>query len=209
YKYAPELMLENYVKQGKLGSKSEEGFYIYKLKPTAHAAEKRRAVDTRLEVTLRLLLVDDDPGLRALLRATLDAVDVEVDDAEDAPSARAAIGQQRPDAIVLDVNLPGMDGLAFCRQLKSERETKEIPIVVLSGSDGGTAEAALEAGAESFLRKPFSPLELLAVVERLAGGLYGVPFRATKKREPEEQLLLYARDLRHLLEIERGQRHLR
>jgi len=159
-------------------------------------------------VTLRLLLVDDDPGLRALLRATLDAVDVEVDDAEDAPSARAAIGQQRPDAIVLDVNLPGMDGLAFCRQLKSERETKEIPIVVLSGSDGGTAEAALEAGAESFLRKPFSPLELLAVVERLAGGLYGVPFRATKKREPEEQLLLYARDLRHLLEIERGQRHL-
>jgi len=161
-----------------------------------------------LEVTLRLLLVDDDPGLRALLRATLDAVDVEVDDAEDAPSARAAIGQQRPDAIVLDVNLPGMDGLSFCRQLKSEREMKEIPIVVLSGSDGGTAEAALEAGAESFLRKPFSPLELLAVVERLAGGLYGVPFRAMKKREPEEQLLLYARDLRHLLEIERGQRHL-
>ena len=159
-------------------------------------------------MTLRLLLVDDDPGLRALLRATLDAVDVEVDDAEDAPSARAAIGQQRPDAIVLDVNLPGMDGLAFCRQLKNERETNEIPIVVLSGSDGGTAEAALEAGAESFLRKPFSPLELLAVVERLAGGLYGVPFRATKKREPEEQLLLYARDLRHLLEIERGQRHL-
>jgi len=161
-----------------------------------------------LEVTLRLLLVDDDPGLRALLRATLDAVDVEVDDAEDVPTALAAIGQQRPDAIVLDVNLPGMDGLAFCRQLKNERETNEIPIVVLSGSDGGTAEAALEAGAESFLRKPFSPLELLAVVERLAGGLYGVPFRATKKREPEEQLLLYARDLRHLLEIERGQRHL-
>ena len=159
-------------------------------------------------MTLRLLLVDDDPGLRALLRATLDAVDVQVDDAEDVPTALAAIGQQRPDAIVLDVNLPGMDGLAFCRQLKNERETNEIPIVVLSGSDGGTAEAALEAGAESFLRKPFSPLELLAVVERLAGGLYGVPFRATKKREPEEQLLLYARDLRHLLEIERGQRHL-
>jgi response regulator RpfG family c-di-GMP phosphodiesterase len=161
-----------------------------------------------LEVTLRLLLVDDDPGLRALLRATLDAVDVEVDDAEDAPTALAAIRRQAPDAIVLDVNLPGMDGLAFCRQLKSERETKEIPIVVLSGSDGGTSEAALEAGADSFLRKPFSPLELLAIVERLAGGLYGIPFRATNKREPEEQLLLYARDLRHLLEIERGQRHL-
>jgi response regulator RpfG family c-di-GMP phosphodiesterase len=156
---------------------------------------------------LRLLLVDDDPGLRALLRATLDAVDVQLEDAEDARTAQAAIRRQPPDAIVLDVNLPGMDGLAFCRQLKRDPATKAIPIVVLSGSDGGTADAALAAGAQAFLRKPFSPLELLSVVERLAGGLYGIPFRATKKREPEEQLLLYARDLRHLLEIERGQRH--
>jgi ribonuclease P protein subunit RPR2 len=154
------------------------------------------------------LLVDDDPGLRALLRATLDAVDVEVDDAEHADSALAEIRARPPDAIVLDVNMPGLDGLAFCRQLKGDRRTKEIPIVILSGSEGGTAEAALEAGAEAFLKKPFSPLELLAIVERLAGGLHGIPFRATKKREPEEQLLLYARDLRHLLEIERGQRHL-
>src|SRR5262249_25652835 len=130
------------------------------------------------------------------------------EDAEDAPSARTAIRERHPDAIVLDVNLPGMDGLAFCRQLKRDPATKAIPIVVLSGSDGGTAGAALEAGAQAILRKPFSPLERLSVVERIAGGLYGVPFRATKKREPEEQLLLYARDLRHLLEIERGQRHL-
>jgi cyclic di-GMP phosphodiesterase len=157
---------------------------------------------------LRLLLVDDDPGLRALLRATLDAVDIELEDAEDVPSALTAIRERHPDAIVLDVNLPGMDGLAFCRQLKRDPATKAIPVVVLSGSDGGTADAAHAAGAEAFLRKPFSPLELLAIVERIAGGLYGVPFRATKKREPEEQLLLYARDLRHLLEIERGQRHL-
>ena len=54
--------------------------------------------------------------------------------------------------------------------------------------------------------KPFSPLELLAVVERVAGGLHGTPFRATRKRGPDEQLLLYARDLRHLLELERSQR---
>src|SRR5437764_13885028 len=101
-----------------------------------------------------------------------------------------------------------MDGLAFSRQLKRDRSTKDIPIVVLSGSEGGTAEAALEAGADSFLRKPFSPLELLAVVERLAGGLYGIPFRAVNQREPEEQLLRYARGPRHPLEIERRQPHL-
>jgi len=82
--------------------------------------------------------------------------------------------------------------------------------VLLTGSEGGSAEAAKAAGADAFVRKPFSPLELLAVAERLAGGLYGVPFRATKKRGsgPEEELLLYARDLRHLLELERGQREL-
>ena len=157
---------------------------------------------------MRLLLVDDDPGLRALLRATLDAVDVKVEEAEDAHGAEAAIAASRPDAIVLDVGLPGTDGISFCRQLKEREETKDVPVVVLSGSDGGTDEAAAAAGAEAFLRKPFSPLELLAIVERLAGGLYGIPFRATKKKEPQEQLLLYARDLRHLLEIERGQRHL-
>jgi response regulator RpfG family c-di-GMP phosphodiesterase len=157
---------------------------------------------------VRLLLVDDDPGLRALLRATLEAVDMQVDEAEDAAAGATAIAAERPDVIVLDVSLPGLDGMAFCRQLKQRRETSAIPVVVLSGSDGGTEDEAARAGAEAFLRKPFSPLELLAVVERLAGGLYGIPFRAAKKKEPQEQLLLYARDLRHLLEIERGQRHL-
>ena len=128
-------------------------------------------------MTLRLLLVDDDPGLRALLRATLDAVDVQVEEAEDVPSALAVIRRRRPDAIVLDVNLPGMDGLAFTRQLKRDRATKDIPIVILSGSDGGNSEAALEAGADSFLGKPFSPLELLAIDRT-------VEARALRRAEP-------------------------
>ncbi len=108
---------------------------------------------------------------------------------------------------MLDVHMPGMSGLELCRQLKDAPETAGIGIVVLTGSEGGTAEDADAAGADALLRKPFSPLELLGVVERLAGGLYGVPFRASKTA-PEEQLLMYARDLRHLLEIERGQRTL-
>ena len=157
---------------------------------------------------MRLLLVDDDPGLRALLRATLEAVDIELEEAGSAAAAAALIERRPPDAIVLDVQMPELDGLAFCAQLKRDRKTRAIPIVLLSGSEAGTEEAAGAAGADAFLRKPFSPLELLSVVERLAGGLYGVPFRATKKKEPGEQLLLYARDLRHLLEIERGQRQL-
>jgi response regulator RpfG family c-di-GMP phosphodiesterase len=155
---------------------------------------------------LRLLLVDDDAGLRALLRTTFEVVDIEVDEAESAAAAEERIAEARPDVIVLDVMMPGTDGLEYCRRLKGDLATRSIPVVLLTGSEGGTRVASDAAGADAFVRKPFSPLELLAVVERLAGGLYGVPFRAGKKKDPEEQLLLYARDLRHLLELERGQR---
>jgi response regulator RpfG family c-di-GMP phosphodiesterase len=154
---------------------------------------------------MRLLLVDDDPGLRALLHTTLEVFDVELAEAGSAEEALAAIRVGVPDAIVLDVGLPGMDGLALCRRLRRSRTTGSIPIVVLTGNPDATAGAA-DAGADACLLKPFSPLELLAVVERLVGGLYGVPFRAGGKPEEQEQLLLYARDLRHLLELERGQR---
>ena len=158
---------------------------------------------------LRILLVDDDPALRTLLRTTFEFADVDVVDAASAAEARRAIAMERPSVIVLDVNMPGTTGLEYCRELKGDAATREIPVVLLTGSEGGTDAAAKEAGADAFVRKPFSPLELLAVAERVAGGLYGVPFRATKKRaEPGEELLLYARDLRHMLELERGQREL-
>jgi cyclic di-GMP phosphodiesterase len=156
---------------------------------------------------LQVLLVDDDANLRALLRTTFDVFDIDVQEAASATEARSLINGTQPDVIVLDVMMPDVDGIDFCRQLKADPDTREIGIVLLSGSEGGARVAADAAGAEAYVPKPFSPLELLAVVERLAGGLYGVPFRATRKRPTEEeQLLLYARDLRHLLELEREQR---
>jgi cyclic di-GMP phosphodiesterase len=152
------------------------------------------------------LLVDDDDGVRALLRTTFEAVDVEVDEAVDAASAQERIAVARPDAIVLDVSMPGLDGAALCARLKDNRATRDIPVVLLTGSEMATETTAREVGAAAFMLKPFSPLELLAVVERVAGGLYATPFRASRKRDADEQLLLYARDLRHLLELERAQR---
>jgi response regulator RpfG family c-di-GMP phosphodiesterase len=159
---------------------------------------------------LRILLVDDDPALRMLLRTTFEVADVDVVEAEDAAAARREIRRAKPSVIVLDVNMPVTSGLELCRELKDDPDWREIPVVLLTGSEGGTHAAAKQAGADAFVRKPFSPLELLSVAERLAGGLYGVPFRATKTRshEPGEELLLYARDLRHMLELERGQREL-
>jgi response regulator RpfG family c-di-GMP phosphodiesterase len=157
---------------------------------------------------VRVLLVDDDAGLRALLRTTFDVFDIDVVEAQSAADARDLIEEEPPDVIVLDVLMPGMDGIEFCRELKANRETRDIGVVLLTGTEGGSRVAADAAGAEAYVPKPFSPLELLAVVERLAGGLYGVPFRASRTGSEEEQLLLYARDLRHLLQIERGQRSL-
>jgi response regulator RpfG family c-di-GMP phosphodiesterase len=154
------------------------------------------------------LLVDDDKGLRALLRTTFEAVDVEVDEAPDAISARERIAAARPDAIVLDVRMPGMDGAAFCAELKSSPATRDVSVVLLTGSDMADEASAQEVGADALVLKPFSPLELLAVVERVSAGLHATPFRASRTRRPDEQLLLYARDLRHLLELERGQRRL-
>ena len=137
---------------------------------------------------------------------TFEAVDVDVDEAADAAQAQARIQARRPDAIVLDVSMPGMSGASYCARLKSSPATRDIPVVLLTGSDQANESIAEEVGADAFMLKPFSPLELLAVVERLSGGLHGTPYRAQGKRLPDEQLLLYARDLRHLLELERGQR---
>jgi putative two-component system response regulator len=155
---------------------------------------------------MRLLLVDDDPGIRGLLRATFESVDVELDEAENADSALTLLLENRPDAIVLDVSMPGMDGLAFCLRLKHDPLTADIPIVLLTGSDLERGRLADEVGANAYVRKPFSPLDLLATVERVTEGLRPAPKQI--EAAPDEQLLLYAHDLRHLLQLERAQRHL-
>jgi response regulator RpfG family c-di-GMP phosphodiesterase len=159
---------------------------------------------------MRLLLVDDDAGLRALLRATFETFDVSVEEAEDAAAAEQRIANQRPDVVVLDVHMPGASGLDLTRRLKGDAATRDIGVVLLSGSDGGSAAEAegVAAGADAYLGKPFSPLQLLAIADRLAGGMVGVPQSGVDRRTEDEQLFLYARDLRHLLEIERAQRML-
>ena len=117
---------------------------------------------------MRLLLVDDDAGFRELLRTTFEDVQVEVDEAASAAEAEARISAPAPDVIVLDVGLPGMDGLAFCRELKGSEETRGIRVVLLTGMED-VEDVAGAAGADALLLKPFRPLELLGVVERLAG----------------------------------------
>ena len=158
---------------------------------------------------MRLLIVDDDDAFRALLRTTFEVVDIEVEEASSAEAALNIVELRRPDAIVLDVSMPGIGGLELCRRVKADPVTQSVAIVLLSGSVSDLALAGESGDADAYLRKPFSPLELLDVVERLTGSVEAVPPPLSGERKgDEQQLLLYARDLRHLLEIERGQRAL-
>jgi ribonuclease P protein subunit RPR2 len=159
---------------------------------------------------VRILLVDDEPSLRELLRATFESAHVDVDEAASVREAEACIGADAPDVIVLDLRLPGESGAELCTRLKADTETRDIPIVLLTGAEPEEARKAQRAGAEALVHKPFSPLELLALVERLAGGDRSSPVRGPRSAaaDPGEELLLYAHDLRHLLDVERQQRAL-
>ena len=159
---------------------------------------------------MRILLVDDEPALRELLRVTLESAEVTVAEAASVREAQAEIDVEAPDLIVLDLRMPGIGGTELCVQLKAAPATRHIPIVLLTGADGDEARRAQDAGAEALVRKPFSPLELLAVVERLTQNGARVPAAVPRavERADEEELLLYARDLRHMLGLERRQRAL-
>src|SRR5262245_57221617 len=134
---------------------------------------------------------------------------MDVVEAESAESARSAIRHARPDVVILDVVMPRESGLDLCRELKADAATAQIPIVLLSGSYEVGAAEKLSAGADAYLPKPFSPLQLVATVERLAGGMEPVPPVERLPREADNgQLLMYARDLRQILELERAQRRL-
>ena len=155
----------------------------------------------------RVLVVDDDPGLRTLLRVSFEVAHIVVEEADGVSAAQKAIAARRPDVIVLDVAMPGVDGVTFCRELRSDPSTQAIPVVLLTGNELN-ARAAAAAGADAFVRKPFSPLARLAAIEGLAVRTYSRPPAAQPERTGEQQLLLYAQDFRRLLDLERGQRAL-
>lgn len=124
------------------------------------------STDVRPQPTAaRVLVVDDDPDLRQLLADFLGASGFVVDAAADGVQMRARIAQQAPDAIVLDLMLPGEDGLTLARDL---RKDSDVPILMLSArGEEIDRVVGLEVGADDYLAKPFSPRELLARLRAL------------------------------------------
>lgn len=115
-----------------------------------------------------VLLVDDDPDLLAVLAATLRRRGFEVAVAADAVAAVTTAVRQRPDAVVLDIGLPGGDGATVMRRLHALPQLAGVPVLMLSGRDADTyREAVLKAGAVAYLAKPVDAEELVAAL-RLA-----------------------------------------
>ena len=115
---------------------------------------------------MRILVVDDDRAVRESLRRSLSFNGYTVDLAEDGVEALEAITNERPDALVLDVMMPRLDGLEVCRQLRSTGD--DLPILVLTARDSVSERVSgLDAGADDYLPKPFALEELLARLRAL------------------------------------------
>jgi DNA-binding response OmpR family regulator len=109
-----------------------------------------------------ILVVDDEPRIATLARDYLEHAGFAVVTAGDGPTALATVRQRRPDLVVLDLGLPGLDGLDVTRQL---RRDSSIPIVMLTARDDELDKLlGLELGADDYVTKPFSPRELVARV---------------------------------------------
>ncbi|HEV8634346.1 MAG TPA: response regulator transcription factor [Chloroflexota bacterium] len=131
----------------------------------------------------RLLVVDDDPKILSMLRRGLSFEGYQVETAEDGPHALAAARDRLPDLVVLDVMMPGIDGIEVCRRLRTG--AGDVPILMLTARDTVQDRVAgLDAGADDYLVKPFAFDELLARVRAL--------LRRSRPAEERDGLLRFA-----------------
>ena len=113
-----------------------------------------------------VLIVDDDAGLRASLRASLESDGVEVREAASAEEGLAALEDEPPSLILLDVMMPQVDGWEMLRMVRERHGLEAMPVVMFSGAANGADEAE-ERGAQAFVGKPFDPEKLLASTRQL------------------------------------------
>jgi two-component system phosphate regulon response regulator OmpR len=131
------------------------------------------------ELKTRILVVDDDQRLRDLLVRYLGAEGYEVRAVSDAPGMDKQLARERYDLVVLDLMLPGEDGLAICRRLRAQKNSPAIIMLTAKGDDVDRI-VGLEMGADDYLPKPFNPRELLARINavlrrRAPSGVPGAP----------------------------------
>lgn len=133
-------------------------------------------------MTGKILIVDDEANIRQLVRFNLEKEGFACSEAEDGPAALEAVRLEKPDLVVLDIMLPGKDGLEVCRLLKAQPGTAGIPIIMLTAkAEEIDTILGLEMGADDYMTKPFSPRELTARVK-------AVLRRSQKEPQQDEEL---------------------
>ncbi len=141
----------------------------------------------------RVLVIDDEAPIRLLCRVNLEAEGMEVLEAADGPTGLAAARDEKPDVILLDVMMPGLDGWQVAEQLLDDGETSEIPIIFLTArAEFRDRARGLDIGGVDYITKPFNPLELAPLVRDLLDRI--------KRGEREQLRSEKLADLRALME---------
>jgi two-component system, cell cycle response regulator DivK len=118
-------------------------------------------------MTKRILVVEDQEDNRQIIRDLLSATDYEIVEAESGEQALEAVAQQRPDLILMDIQLPGIDGYEATRRIKADPVLRSIPIfAVTSYALSGAEQKARAAGCDEYVPKPYSPRQLLAKIRQ-------------------------------------------
>lgn len=124
---------------------------------------------SRSSPAARVLVVDDEPKNRELICDTLEAQGFQTEEASDGVQALSCISQSAPDVVLLDVAMPGMDGLAVCRQLRAQESTADLPVIMVTAhADRQDRLDGIEAGANDYLTKPVDLQDLVLRVRNTA-----------------------------------------
>jgi two-component system phosphate regulon response regulator PhoB len=136
----------------------------------------------------RILLVEDEPAIRAMVVMALERAGFHVDEAGDAREAETYISDRLPDLVLLDWMLPGMSGIELARRLRRDEYSQEVPIIMLTArGEEDDRIRGLDVGADDYMTKPFSPRELVARIRAL--------LRRTKGQDEEGLLTVKGLEL--------------
>jgi excisionase family DNA binding protein len=162
------------VAQSTIRKWSDQGLMPAFYTPGGHRRFRRRDLDDFLARSGRagspgplVLIVDDDAGLRKYVRASLEAEGYTVREAGSAEEGLAALDEEPPDLILLDVMMPKVDGWEMLRRVQERHDVGAIPVIMFSGRVDEDAEEAASRGAQAFIGKPFDPESLVESTKQL------------------------------------------
>ncbi len=136
--------------------------------PASTFVERRRRPRVNARDGTRVLIIDDSPTIAIALRKMLGSVGFLPLHAPDAEKGVEMARKELPDLIFLDIVLPGMNGFAALRALRRDAQTREIPVIMMSGNEKATEQFfGTRIGADDFMKKPFSRLEVFSRMEQL------------------------------------------